>query len=98
MIEQNQNNNMQPVIGIVSQSCHPDITAFGNPALNNYSSYIMAGYVRFLESFGARVIPILHDDPIEVSLSKMEHINGLLFPGGAGDYVDNGKQMFMRAL
>lgn len=55
--------NYRPVIGILS---HPGDGASGR--LNNASnaSYIAASYVKFVESAGARVIPLIYTEPLEV--------------------------------
>lgn len=55
--------NFRPVIGILS---HPGDGASGR--LNNASSasYIAASYVKFVESAGARVIPLIYNEPLEV--------------------------------
>ncbi|KFQ20983.1 Gamma-glutamyl hydrolase, partial [Merops nubicus] len=65
--------------GVLSQECHYEkFCTFG-------SSYIAASYVKFLESAGARVVPIrlnLSDEEYD----KIFHsINGVLFPGGGVD-------------
>ncbi|XP_010707289.1 gamma-glutamyl hydrolase [Meleagris gallopavo] len=71
--------NERPIVGILSQECHFDeFHKFG-------SSYIAASYVKFLESAGARIVPIrlnLSDEEYD----KIFHsINGVLFPGGGVD-------------
>ncbi|XP_015711231.1 LOW QUALITY PROTEIN: gamma-glutamyl hydrolase [Coturnix japonica] len=71
--------NERPIVGILSQECHFD-------AFHKYgSSYIAASYVKFLESAGARIVPIrlnLSDEEYD----KIFHsINGVLFPGGGVD-------------
>ncbi|XP_065607996.1 gamma-glutamyl hydrolase [Cyrtonyx montezumae] len=71
--------NERPIVGILSQECHFDeFHKFG-------SSYIAASYVKFLESAGARIVPIrlnLSDEEYD----KIFHsINGVLFPGGDVD-------------
>lgn len=55
--------NYRPVIGILS---HPGDGASGR--LNNASnaSYIAASYVKFVESAGARVIPLIYNEPEEI--------------------------------
>ncbi|PKI52774.1 hypothetical protein CRG98_026849, partial [Punica granatum] len=55
--------NFRPVIGILS---HPGDGASGR--LNNASnaSYIAASYVKFVESAGARVIPLIYTEPPEI--------------------------------
>jgi len=54
----------------------------------------MATFVNFLESAGARVIPMVNGEPKEVTLDKLSRVNGVLFPGGDGDYLDYGKFIF----
>lgn len=63
--------NHRPVIGILS---HPGDGASGH--LNNATnaSYIAASYVKFVESGGARVIPLIYNDPPEI-LHKVLLIN-----------------------
>uniref|UniRef100_A0A7S3CJB2 folate gamma-glutamyl hydrolase n=1 Tax=Strombidium rassoulzadegani TaxID=1082188 RepID=A0A7S3CJB2_9SPIT len=81
--------NEAPVIGIVSQKIyfsHPEDHRF-----DNYTSFIMGAYVNFVESAGAQVIPLVFDEPEQVTLDKLSKINGVLLPGGGGDYMDIGK-------
>jgi gamma-glutamyl hydrolase len=48
-------------------------------------SYIDAGYVKFVEQAGARVVPI-HFDATEAELKlAFDRVNGILFTGGATD-------------
>uniref|UniRef100_A0A8B9QDA6 folate gamma-glutamyl hydrolase n=1 Tax=Apteryx owenii TaxID=8824 RepID=A0A8B9QDA6_APTOW len=89
--------NERPIIGILSQECHfKKFHKFG-------SSYIAASYVKFLESAGARVVPIrlnLSDEEYD----KLFHsINGVLFPGGGVDlrtskYARVAKIFYQKAL
>jgi len=51
----------------------------------------MAAYVRYIQGAGARVVPIVYDEPEEVTIEKLGKVNGVLFPGGGGDYVNVGK-------
>ncbi|KAK7848870.1 gamma-glutamyl hydrolase 2 [Quercus suber] len=57
------NLNYRPVIGILS---HPGDGASGR--LNNATnaSYIAASYVKFVESAGARVIPLIYNEPSHI--------------------------------
>ena len=78
------------MIGIVSQTFdflwhHDDDHRF-----DNYKSYIMGAYVRFVESAGARVVPILFNDSEDQIKEKMEQVDAVLFPGGGGDYNATG--------
>ncbi|XP_058221454.1 gamma-glutamyl hydrolase 2-like isoform X2 [Rhododendron vialii] len=71
--------NFRPVIGILS---HPGDGASGR--LNNASnaSYIAASYVKFVEAAGARVIPLIYNEPPDVLYEKLNLVNGVLFTGG----------------
>lgn len=51
----------------------------------------MSAYVKFMESAGARVVPIIYGEPENVILDKLSKLNGVLSPGGGGDYISNGK-------
>ncbi|KAL5989796.1 Gamma-glutamyl hydrolase 2 [Asimina triloba] len=60
--------NFRPVIGIVS---HPGDGASGRLSNATNASYIAASYVKFVESAGARVIPLVYNEPQEV----LEEVN-----------------------
>lgn len=64
--------NYRPVIGIVT---HPGDGASGR--LNNATnaSYIAASYVKFVESAGARVIPLIYNEPEDVLIEVIKKIN-----------------------
>ncbi|XP_071907332.1 gamma-glutamyl hydrolase 2-like [Coffea arabica] len=90
--------NYRPVIGILS---HPGDGASGR--LNNATnaSYIAASYVKFVESAGARVIPLIYNEPLEVLEMKLSLVNGVLFTGGwakSGLYFDVVGTVFKRVL
>ncbi|KDP46038.1 hypothetical protein JCGZ_13484 [Jatropha curcas] len=90
--------NYRPVIGILS---HPGDGA--SRRLNNATnaSYIAASYVKFVESAGARVIPLIYNEPPEVLFEKLNLVNGVLFTGGrvkTGLYYDIVKAIFKRVL
>lgn len=71
--------NYRPIIGVLAQENLPD-----DPSTQG-SSYIAACYVKYLESSGARVVPIrlnlLEDEYVRLFKS----LNGLLLPGGDVD-------------
>jgi len=58
------------------------------------NSYVMTAYVSFMEAAGARVIPLVLGEPEEVTLEKLSKLNGVLFPGGDGDYLEFGRFIF----
>ncbi|KAL4580452.1 hypothetical protein LXL04_016646 [Taraxacum kok-saghyz] len=90
--------NFRPIIGILS---HPGDGASGR--LNNATnaSYIAASYVKFVESAGARVIPLIYNEPPEILQSKLNLVNGVLFTGGwakSGLYADVVEGIFKQVL
>uniref|UniRef100_A0A8C3PN03 folate gamma-glutamyl hydrolase n=1 Tax=Calidris pygmaea TaxID=425635 RepID=A0A8C3PN03_9CHAR len=71
--------NDRPIIGVLSQEWRFEkFYRFG-------SSYIAASYVKFLESAGARVVPIRLNLTDEEYDKIFHSINGVLFPGGGVD-------------
>ncbi|XP_020105946.1 gamma-glutamyl hydrolase 2-like [Ananas comosus] len=87
-----------PVIGIVS---HPGDGASGRLSNATAASNIPASYVKFVESAGARVIPLLYNDPEETLLDKLSLVNGVLFTGGwakKGQYFETIKKVFQIIL
>jgi gamma-glutamyl hydrolase len=42
-------------------------------------------YVQFVESAGARVVPIIYNGDRETELKKLEKVNGVILPGGDSD-------------
>ncbi|KAG9510760.1 Gamma-glutamyl hydrolase [Fragariocoptes setiger] len=66
-----------PVIGILTQVLR-DYKRFANePKL-----HLVSSYVKWLESSGARIIPILIDQDDEYYERMFNQTNGLVFPGG----------------
>ena len=65
--------NDKPLIGILSQPLFHE-----QPGV----SYLAASYVQFVESAGARAVPIVYTDSDDVNDRKFEAINGLILPGG----------------
>lgn len=83
--------NEQPVIGIISQTIDFSPASHGDHRFDNYTSFIMGGYVRFLQGAGARVVPLVLGEPEEITIKKLKSLNGVLFPGGDGNYSTLGK-------
>ncbi|XP_062842654.1 zgc:171566 [Trichomycterus rosablanca] len=79
--------NYRPIIGVLAQeNLDSDVNAQG-------SSYIPASYVKYLESAGARVVPIRINQTEEEYTKLFSALNGLLLPGGD---VDLQKSQFSR--
>ncbi|XP_071725936.1 gamma-glutamyl hydrolase 2-like [Rutidosis leptorrhynchoides] len=90
--------NYRPVIGIVT---HPGDGASGRLSNATNASYIAASYVKFVESAGARVIPLIYNEPLETLQMKLNLVNGVLFTGGwskTGLYFDVIEGIFKHVL
>ncbi|XP_010472700.1 PREDICTED: gamma-glutamyl hydrolase 2-like [Camelina sativa] len=92
------NLNYRPVIGILS---HPGDGASGR--LNNATnaSNIAASYVKLAEAGGARVIPLIYNEPEELLFQKLELVNGVILTGGwakEGLYFEIVKKIFYKVL
>ncbi|KAM7390147.1 hypothetical protein PAMA_008359 [Pampus argenteus] len=74
--------NDRPVIGILAQDIR-------SPPPGK-TSYIAASYVKYLESAGARVVPIMIDQTEEEYKTLFNSINGVLFPGGGANLTSSG--------
>ncbi|KAL2091777.1 hypothetical protein ACEWY4_011575 [Coilia grayii] len=71
--------NERPIIGIITQEVSDhDMLPFGK-------TYIPASYVKYVESAGARVVPIRLNQTRGEYEKVFSQINGLLFIGGAVD-------------
>ena len=74
--------NTRPIVGVLTQPLNTEV---GNSSAPSNLTYIAASYVKFLESAGARVVPV-HFDASDSELdATFRGINGLLFPGGGAD-------------
>ncbi|KAJ0231848.1 hypothetical protein HA466_0297010 [Hirschfeldia incana] len=97
------NLNDKPIIGILT---HPGVGTFDAPhhSLRHYEknvSYIAASYVKFAETGGARVIPLIYNEPEERLFQKLELVNGVIFTGGwakEGLYYDIVQKIFNKVL
>ncbi|XP_019194683.1 PREDICTED: gamma-glutamyl hydrolase 2-like isoform X2 [Ipomoea nil] len=90
--------NYRPVIGIVS---HPGDGASGRISNATGVSYIAASNVKFVESAGARVIPLIYNEPTETLIKKLNLVNGVVFPGGSfekGEYLEALKEILQKVL
>lgn len=71
-------SNPRPIIGIISEP------SFSSYYPRSEYSFIASSYVKFLESSGARVVPIHYDSSEEELKMMLDKVNGLLIPGGGG--------------
>lgn len=74
--------NDRPIIGVLAQEVY-------SPKPNQ-TSYIAASYVKYLESAGARVVPVMINQTDEEYKALFSSINGILYPGGGVSIVSSG--------
>ncbi|KAE8680093.1 Gamma-glutamyl hydrolase 2 [Hibiscus syriacus] len=88
----------RPVIGILT---HPGDGASGRLNNDTNASYIAASYVKFVEAAGARVIPLIYNEPEEILFEKLELVNGVIFTGGwakSGLYFEVAQKIFKKVI
>ena len=71
--------NDRPIIAVLAQAIE---------GFKEYS-YIAASYVKYLESAGARVVPILESFDQEEVEKIFQFVNGVLFPGGSTKWFES---------
>lgn len=71
--------NSRPIIGILTQ-----------PGPQSNQQYIAASYVKYLESAGARVVPIFYNQTSETLATLLTSLNGVLFTGGSASLSPTG--------
>ena len=82
----------RPVIGVMAQS------TFNMSFEHLGKTYIPASYIKFLESAGARVVPVFNN-LTELQTKKLfKSINGALFPGGITSLLDSGYANVSRTI
>ena len=80
--QQQQTSNLRPIIGLVTQPLR--FMSFLDP--EKYS-YLAESYVKFLESSGARVVPINYKSDWASVKETMDQLNGLMFAGGVTSLI-----------
>ncbi|XP_077979641.1 gamma-glutamyl hydrolase-like [Glandiceps talaboti] len=88
--------NDRPIIGIMTQRTDEEKASHGK-------TYIAGSYVQFLESAGARVVPIFVNQTDQYYQHLFNSINGVLFPGGdvnleTSGYARAGKILYNLAV
>ena len=56
---------------------------------SEHSQYFAASYVKWLESGGARVVPVRYTLPQEEMVALLHTLNGVLFTGGGADFFNS---------
>ncbi|XP_059110034.1 gamma-glutamyl hydrolase [Peromyscus eremicus] len=87
----------KPIIGILMQKCRTKEMK----KLGKY--YIASSYVKYIESAGARVVPIRLDLTHIEYAELFKSLNGVLFPGGSADimhsdYFHVAKMFYSKAI
>ena len=80
------------MIGIVTQPLPDEFK--DDPRFAGKQTYIMEAYVEFMEAAGARVVPLIATDETSITDEKLKMLNGVLFPGGDGDYLEIGDHIY----
>ena len=75
----NDNLNDRPIIAVLAQATE---------AFEGYS-YIATSYIKYLESAGARVVPIPESFSQEEVGNIYKYVNGVLFPGGSAKWFES---------
>jgi len=91
-LETNKDLNKKPVIGILSQTLEDSMLS--DPRYEGKISYIAANYVKWIESAGARVVPITSEESNESVIYKLQKLDGVVLPGGGGDYNKTAEFIF----
>ncbi|XP_023644335.1 probable gamma-glutamyl hydrolase 3 [Capsella rubella] len=100
------NLNYKPVIGILTHPGDGRWDARRHSLSLSYAyasniSYIAASYVKLAETGGARVIPLIYNEPEELLFQKLQLVNGVIFTGGwakTGLYYDIVNKIFSKVL
>ncbi|KAL1517522.1 hypothetical protein ABEB36_001277 [Hypothenemus hampei] len=87
VVQATQETNNRPIIGVLSQETYIINSYFPN---ETYDSFIAASYVKYLESAGARVLPIWIGQDEDYYRRVVQYTNGLLFPGGGTYFNETG--------
>jgi len=62
------------------------------------TSYIMTDYIKYIEAQGARVVPLIYGESKQVTSDKVSKLDGILIPGGGGDYYEMAKNVLNQVI
>ena len=79
-------------VGIESAAVEKDENASNYPV--DATGYISANYIDWLEASGAKTMPIAYNEPNEITDQKLKLCDGILMPGGAGDYMEKARYVY----
>jgi gamma-glutamyl hydrolase len=81
--------NDRPIIGLFTQPTDSKEGNCGGDCL-----YVPASYVKYLESAGARVVPINYYASNEQLDTLFKSVNGIFFPGGDADFPNQAQYVY----
>lgn len=81
--------NEWPIVGIFAQP----VSDLNSPC-NGNCQYIAASYVKYVESTGARVVPINFYAKTSELDKLMSSLNGIIFPGGGAGFTTGAQYVF----
>jgi gamma-glutamyl hydrolase len=85
--------NEWPIVGVFTQP-----SSYSDEPCNGDCFYIAASYVKYIESAGARVVPIPYEAETEELDYLFESMNGFLYTGGGADMSDAAKYLYSKAV
>ncbi|XP_015122693.1 gamma-glutamyl hydrolase [Diachasma alloeum] len=98
LVQSTGHENDRPIIGILTQELSYRMTKiYGD---EKFDSYLAASYVKYVESAGARAVPIWIGQPESYYKDVLNGVNGVLFPGGnslfgiSGGYSEAGQIIY----
>lgn len=86
-------SNDWPIIGVFTQ---PSTSTAGN--CNGKCVYLAASYVKYLESAGARVVPIDYYATNSELDTIFNSVNGIFFPGGGSAFPPSAQYIFDKVV
>ncbi|XP_057306280.1 gamma-glutamyl hydrolase-like [Hydractinia symbiolongicarpus] len=89
--------NERPIVAVPVMRITDKTLIKLNPALKG-KNYLSAGYVKFIEMSGGRVVPILPEMTDEEVKHIFNSVNGLLFPGGEISLNGSGYHIMVNKL
>lgn len=85
--------NDSPIIGIFTQPSNSS-----SSACRGNCEYIAASYVKFIESAGARVVPVSYFSSTKSVNQYLKTLNGWFFPGGASTVPPSALHLYQRIM
>ena len=79
----------RPIIGMLAMKITDEVLLHAKPELKG-KSYIGASYMKFVQSAGGRVVPIVDDPKKNLTLNFiLDRVNGVMLPGGEINLIDS---------